>query len=110
MRTHQPAHRRWTATLWLLLLAAIAVFARAEYLIDSTKLQLVLIGSSDPNRMDYIRAANVTIGKFFKTYFYTDARLPHCEVCLTDDVAEKGRNYRGAWAQEIWWHYDRRWW
>lgn len=98
------------ARLRLLLLAAIAALTKAEYLIDPTKLQLVLIGSSDPGRKEYITAANVTIGKFFRTYYYTDEKLPHCDVCLSADAAEKGRTYRGAWAQEIWWHYDKKWW
>lgn len=94
----------------ILLFPLLAVAASAQFLIPETQLQIVLIGSSDSERKEYVDAANVTVAKFFRTHFYTDVSLPTCEVCFNQQHLQEGTTYKGAWAEQIWSTHDRKWW
>jgi hypothetical protein len=47
----------------------------SRYLIDPSRLQIVLIGSSDVERREYTEAAGKTVARMFKTLFYTGDSL-----------------------------------
>lgn len=50
----------------LLAVVGAATQARAELLLSEQQLQIVLIGSSDAERKEYIDAASRTVAKLFK--------------------------------------------
>jgi hypothetical protein len=108
-RRASSAHRA-PALSFLLFVAVLASCTNANYLLDPSVVQVVLVGSSDPARKDYIRVANATIAKVFKTWFYTDECLPTCTLCFKQQHSKQLHVYRGAWAEEIWYNYDNKWW
>lgn len=65
----------------VILRSQIARSATAGFVVPESKLQILVIGSTDPSRRAYIDAHRATTGKHFKTHIYTDKDMPTCAAC-----------------------------
>jgi hypothetical protein len=75
--------RRCSRLLPLLLAIALhrAPLAAPTFLVPPERLQLLLIGSSEPSRRAYIDAAQASVARHFTTHIISDADVPGCNLC-----------------------------
>ena len=64
-----------------------------QLLLPASRLQILVIASTDAPKRPYIEAARLSIARHFKVHIYTDEDVPSCKVCPIDSsVYHSGRH------------------